>query len=230
MMGRLISALLLLGVLGRAQDDASEMKRFIDALRILETYSADPVNTDQAFYQGAIPALVKHLDPHSVFFDKDQFEQLRQMETSTRKGFGTVVSILPGRVLVLQTLPNTPSVKAGMMPGDEILAVNNYRLDRLELDQIVELLNESKQKPAQLVVRHPGNSRLSELTLVPEEMQSSSVERAFELQPGIAYIRVGSFEEKTAGQIREALERLGGRKLKGLVLDLRNNPGGLMTA
>ena len=98
---------------------------------------------------------------------------------------------------MLQTLPNTPSAKAGMMPGDEILAVNNYRLDRLELEQIVELLNESKQKPAQLVVRHPGNIRLAELTLIPEEMQSSSVERAFELQPGIGYIRVGSFEEKT---------------------------------
>jgi carboxyl-terminal processing protease len=116
------------------------------------------------------------------------------------------------------------------MPGDEILAVNNYRLDRLQFDQIIELLKESKQKPAALVVRHPGNARLSELTLVPEEMQSSSVERAFELQPGYGYIRVGSFEEKTGRQIREAIEKLGGHNLKGLVLDLRNNPGGLMTA
>jgi carboxyl-terminal processing protease len=210
--------------------DEASMKRFIDAYRILEQNAADPVNVDQTFYQGIIPGMLRHLDPHSSFFDPDQYSQLKQMETSTRKGFGTVVSILPGRVLVLQTLPNTPSTKAGMMPGDEIMAVNNYRLDRLELDQIVELLNESKQKPAQLVVRHPGNIRLAELTLVPEEMQSSSVERAFELQPGIGYIRVGSFEEKTAQQIRESIEKLGGRKLKGLVLDLRNNPGGLMNA
>lgn len=206
------------------------MKRFIDAYRILELNSADPVNIDQAFYQGIIPGMLRHLDPHSSFFDPDQYGQLKQMENSTRKGFGTVVSILPGRVLVLQTLANTPSSKAGMMPGDEILAVNNYRLDRLELEQIVELLNESKQKPAQIVVRHPGNIRIAELTLIPEEMQSSSVERAFELQPGVAYVRVGSFEEKTAVQIREAIDKLGGRKLKGLVLDLRNNPGGLMTA
>jgi carboxyl-terminal processing protease len=210
--------------------DEAAMKRFIDAFRILEQNSADPINVDQTFYQGVIPGLLRHLDPHSSFFDPDQYGQLKQMEASTRKGFGTVVSILPGRVLVLQTLPNTPSSKAGMMPGDEILAVNNYRLDRLELEQIVELLNESKQKPVQLVVRHPGNVRIAELTLIPEEMQSSSVERAFELQPGVGYIRVASFEEKTAGQIREAIEKLGGRKLKGLVIDLRNNPGGLMTA
>lgn len=213
-----------------ANSDAKEMKRFIDAYQILHDYAADPADIDQAFYQGAIPGLLRHLDPHSVFFDPDQYGQLKQMESSTRKGFGTVVSILPGRVLVLQTLPNTPSAKAGMMPGDEILAVNNYRLDRLEMEQIVELLNESKQKPAQLVVRHPGNSSLSDLTLIPEEMQSSSVERAFLLKPGIAYIRVASFEEKTGQQIRSAIETLGGRSLKGLVIDLRNNPGGLMTA
>jgi len=212
------------------EEDPQEMKRFIDAYRILEQYSATPIEPDQAFYQGAIPGLLRHLDPHSVFFDPDQYAQVKQMETSTSKGFGSVVSILPGRVMVLQTLPNTPSSRAGMMPGDEILAVNNYRLDRLQFDQIIELLKESKQKPAALVVRHPGNARLSELTLVPEEMQSSSVERAFELQPGYGYIRVGSFEEKTGRQIREAIEKLGGHNLKGLVLDLRNNPGGLMTA
>ena len=211
-------------------EDARQMKRFIDAYRILEQNTADPFNVDQAFYQGAIPGLLRHLDPHSVFFDPGQYEQLKQMETSTRKGFGTVVSVLPGRVVVLQTLPNTPSEKSGMSPGDEILAVNNYRLDRLDSDQIVELLTESKQKPAQLVVRRPGSVRLLELTLTPENMQSSSVERVFELQPGIGYIKVSGFEERTAQQIQNGIEKLGGRNLKGLVLDLRNNPGGLMTA
>src|SRR6476469_9733105 len=75
-----------------------EMKRFIDAYSILESMSADPVNSEQAFYQGAIPGMLRKLDPHSVFFDPGQFEQLKQMQTSTRKGFGSVVSLLPGRV------------------------------------------------------------------------------------------------------------------------------------
>jgi carboxyl-terminal processing protease len=211
-------------------EDARTMKKFIDAYKILEQNTADPFDVDKAFYEGAIPGLLRHLDPHSVFFDPGQYQQLQQMESSTTKGFGTVVSVLPGRVVVLQTLPNTPSEKSGMSPGDEILAVNNYRLDRLDEDQIIELLSESKQKPAQLVVRRPGNARLLELQLTPENMKTSSVERVFELQPGIGYIRVSSFEEKTARQIHDGIEKLGGRNLKGLVLDLRNNPGGLMTA
>jgi carboxyl-terminal processing protease len=226
----LVCAFLSLGADDPKDDDAPLMKKFVDAYKILEQNSADPFDPDKAFYEGAIPGLLRHLDPHSVFFDPGQFQQLQQMESSTQKGFGTVVSVLPGRVVVLQTLPNTPADRSGMSPGDEILAVNNYRLDRLDADQIIGLLNESKQKPAQLVVRRPGNARLLELQLVPENMKLSSVERVFELKPGIGYIRVSAFEEKTAREIREGVERLGGRDLKGLVLDLRNNPGGLMTA
>jgi carboxyl-terminal processing protease len=208
----------------------AEVKRLVDVFSIVEGYAADPVNPEQAFYQGAIPGLLRKLDPHSVFFDPGQFEQLKQMQNSTTKGFGSVVSILPGRVIVLQTLPGTPSARSGLSPGDEIVAINNIRLDRLDLDQLVQVLSESRQQPAQLYVRRSGNVRLLEFTLTPEEMQSPSVERAFLLKPAVGYIRVGSFEEKTGAQIKEAIETLGGAKLSGLVLDLRNNPGGLVTA
>lgn len=210
------------------EQDARAMKRFIDAVRIVNDHAADPVNTDQAFYQGAVPGLLRHLDPHSVFFDPGQYQQLKQMESSTSKGFGSVVSILPGRVVVLQVTAGTPSEKAGMAPGDEILAVNGYRLDRLEFEQIIELLNESKQRPARLVVRRPGNVRLMDLTLTPADMKTPSVERAFLLKPGVAYIRVTGFEESTARDIRVAIEKMGGTNLKGLVIDLRNNPGGMV--
>ncbi len=211
-------------------EDARTMKRFLDAYQILNENTADPVDLDQAFYAGAIPGLLRHLDPHSVFFDPGQYSQLQQMQSSTRKGFGSVVSVLPGRVVVLETLPNTPSEKAGMTPGDEILAVNNYRLDRLEPEQIIELLNESKQGTAHLVVHRPGSASLIELTLTPETMKSTSVERVFELRPGIGYLRVTGFEEKTAREIQAAIEKMGGRNLKGLVIDLRDNPGGLVEA
>src|SRR5580700_7382274 len=194
----LVCAFLSFGADDPKDDDAPLMKKFVDAYKILEQNTADPFDTDKAFYEGAIPGLLRHLDPHSVFFDPGQYQQLQQMESSTQKGFGTVVSVLPGRVVVLQTLPNTPSEKSGMSPGDEILAVNNYRLDRLDEDQIIELLSESKQKPAQLVVRRPGNARLLDLQLTPETMKTTSVERVFELQPGIGYIRVSAFEQSTA--------------------------------
>jgi carboxyl-terminal processing protease len=222
---------LFLGSQVYGQEDLSkDVKRLVDAYSIVENYSADPVDPDKAFNQGILPGLLRRLDPHSVFFDPGQFEQVKQMQESTTKGFGTVVSLLPGRVIVLQATPGTPSGRSGIAPGDEIVAVNNIRLDRLEIEQLVELLGQSRQHPAKLDVRRPGIVRLMQFTLVPEEMQAPSVDRAFFLKPGIGYVRVTSFEDKTAEQLKEAIDKLGGKDLKGLVLDLRKNPGGLVTA
>ena len=223
---------LLLCLSSLAADDGleSSIKSITEAYAIVEENAADPVSAEQAFFQGAIPGMLRRLDPHSVFFDPGQFEQLKKLQTSTDKGFGSVVSVLPGRVIVLQTLPGTPSAKSGMAPGDEIVAVNGYQLSRLDMDQLIGLLSQSRQQQAQLIVRRPGNARFLNFVLTPEEMQEPSVERAFMLAPGIGYLRVASFDEKTGGLIRDAIEKLGGRNLKGLVLDLRKNPGGLVTS
>src|SRR5580765_2902282 len=118
-MFRLSAILLCFAAALPAQDDfEKQIRAVIGAYAIAQQNAADPISSDQAFYQGAIPGLLRKLDPHSVFFGPDQFEQLKRMETSTQKGFGSVVSILPGRVIVLQTLPGTPSSKAGLAPGD----------------------------------------------------------------------------------------------------------------
>src|SRR5690348_12476565 len=87
------------------------LKRFTTVFATVEREAADPVSSSQAIYQGAIPGMLRRLDPHSIFFDPGQFEQLQAMEKSERKGFGTVLSILPGRVIVLQALAGTPSAK-----------------------------------------------------------------------------------------------------------------------
>jgi carboxyl-terminal processing protease len=228
-MFRLTAALLCGALTLCAADDLdTAMKRFIDAYAAVERNASDPIDSQQAFYTGAIPGMLRRLDPHSVFFDPGQFEQLKKMEASTQKGFGSVVSILPGRVIVLQTLPGTPSAKAGLAPGDDIMAINGYIIGRLDLDQLTELLGVSRQQPAQLEVRREGSSRMLHFTLIPEDMQSPSVDRTYYLAAGIGYIRVSSFDEKTGDEIKEAIEKLGGDRLVGLVLDLRNNPGGLV--
>ncbi|HYW42539.1 MAG TPA: S41 family peptidase [Bryobacteraceae bacterium] len=229
-MYRLAVALLCTAAsLAAADDLESQVKSLIGTYAILEHNAADPVSSEQAFFQGAIPGLLKRLDPHSVFFDPGQFEQLKRMETSTQKGFGTVVSLLPGRVIVLQALPGTPSAKAGLLPGDEILGINGYVISRLDLDQLTELLTQSRQQQAQLDVRRSGTGSVMRLVLTPEEMQAPSVERAFFVGAGIGYIRVSSFDANTAIEIKKAIEKLGGDRLAGLVLDLRNNPGGMVT-
>ena len=227
-----LAAVLLLAAstLGAADDLDSQMKRFIEAYTIASQNAAEHPPGEQAFYQGAIPGLLRKLDPHSVFFDPGQYEQLKKMQASTQKGFGTVVSILPGRVIVLETLAGTPSAKSGLSPGDEILAINGYVIARLDMEQLPELLGQARQQVCQIEVRRPGRAGVMHFVLTPEELQSPSVERAFYLAAGIGYLRVASFDEKTGADIKAAIEKLGGDRLVGLVLDLRNNPGGVVTA
>jgi carboxyl-terminal processing protease len=230
-MFRLTVALLSVAAALHAADDLdSQLKTILNAYAIMEQNAADPVSSEQAFFQGAIPGLLRRLDPHSVFFDPGQFDQVKKMEESTQKGFGSVVSLLPGRVIVLQTQPGTPSARSGLNPGDEIVAINGYDISRLDLDQLTQLLSQSRQQAAQLIVRRPGIVRMLTFTLIPEEMQTSSVERAFFVAAGIGYIRVASFDANTAPEIKKAIEKLGGDRLAGLVLDLRNNPGGMVKA
>jgi carboxyl-terminal processing protease len=226
----LLPALFLFAAPPSTEDLESALKRFTDMISIVETQAADPVNTQQAVYQGAIPGMLRTLDPHSIFFDPDQNEQLKQMENSERKGFGTVVSVLPGRVIILQAMAGTPSAKAGLQPGDEIVAVNGVELARLEFEQIIGYLGESHQHRAQLIVRRPGNARPLQFVLDPELLDSPSVDRAFMLKPGVGYIRVNGFDPQTSRQLKDAIEKLGGENLKGLVLDLRDNPGGVVQA
>ena len=225
------AALLLLAAPAAKDEPLDEqLKKLVDVYAAVEAEAADPVSTQRAFYEGAIPGMLRRLDPHSVFFDPGQFEQLREMEKSTRKGFGTIVSLMPGRVIILQVMPGSPSQRSGLSPGDEILAINNIPLNRLEIEQLVQLLTETRQRQAGLDVRRPGNARLLRFVLTPEDVDAPSVERAFHLEPGIGYLRVGSFDVQTGKQIEEAIGKLGGADLKGLVLDLRNNPGGVLPA
>jgi carboxyl-terminal processing protease len=217
-----------LPALAQAPPLAAELKKFAEVFAKVEESAADPVDVRQAFFGGAIPGALRKLDPHSIFLDPDQYEQLKQMEKSERKGFGSVVSVLPGRVIILQTVAGAPSARAGLSPGDEILAVNNYPLARLEMEQIIQLLTEARQHQVKLDVRRPGNVRLLQFVLDPELMDAPSIDRAYLLRPEIAYLRVASFEPKTAELMKSHIEKFGGASLKGLVIDLRNNSGGVV--
>lgn len=212
------------------KDLAPLLKKFVDVLTTVQRESADAEPVDKLVYQGAIPSMLRDLDPHTQFFDPGQFEQLRQMEESEQKGFGSIVSVLPGQVIFLQTLPGTPSNKAGIQPGDELIAINNIAIRTLEPQQIIELLTEARQQKVAIYIQRQGLEHLLQLNLTPALVDSPSVDRAFLLQPGLGYIRIASWDMQTAHQLREAIQKLGGDSLNGLVLDLRNNPGGLVKA
>jgi carboxyl-terminal processing protease len=209
---------------------APSLKTMIEVFAAVEREAADPVNQDAAFFEGAIPSMLRTLDPHSSFFDPTQFQQLEEMEHSEQKGFGTIVSVLPGRVIVLQSLPGTPAAKAGLSAGDEIVAINGIPFATLEPEQLIQVLGQSRQHEAGLEVHHPGDAGLTRMILLPELVKTPTVDRSFLLAPGIGYLRITEFEEPTGRLVREKIEALGGPELQGLVLDLRDNPGGAVTA
>ncbi len=203
-----------------------ELKKMVDVYVVMEEQSADPVQPDAAFYQGAIPSMLRTLDPHSSFFDRGQFQQLNEMQHSERKGFGTVVSLLPGRVIVLQAMQGSPAAKAGLSGGDEIVAINHISLGYLDVEQLTELLTEARNQPVTLEVRRPGQETTALIAMSPALMDQPTVDRAFMLDQGIAYLRITSFEQPTGALVRQTVEQLGGDNLKGLIVDLRANPGG----
>lgn len=213
-----------------AQTLSPLLKQFVDVLSAVETQGAETGSIDKLVYEGAIPSMLRQLDPHTQFFDPSQFQQLRQMEDSEQKGFGSIVSVLPGQVIFLQTLPGTPSNKAGIQAGDELIAVNNIGIRSLEPQQIIQLLSEARQQKVTLFVLRQGSPKPLEFTLTPELVDSPSVDRAFLLDPGYGYIRIASWDLQTSKELRAGIEKLGGNGLTGLVLDLRNNPGGVVRA
>ena len=206
------------------------LRRFIDVLSVVQTEGSDVQPADRLLYEGAIPSMLRQLDPHTQFFDPGQFDQLRQMEASEQKGFGSIVSVLPGQVIFLQTLPGTPSNKAGIQAGDDLVAINNVSIRSLEPEQIVQLLSEARQQKIAVYVRRQGSAKLLQFFLTPELVDAPSVDRAFLLKPGFGYMRIASFDLQTAKLVRDALAQLNAAKLQGLIIDLRNNPGGVVTS
>lgn len=204
------------------------LKRFINVLSAVQTNAASAPSVDKMVYEGAIPSMLRQLDPHTQFFDPGQFQQLKQMQDSEQKGFGSVVSVLPGQVIFLQTLPGTPSNKAGIQAGDELVAINNIAIRSLQPEQIIQLLTEARQHKITVFVRRQGASHVLQFTLTPELVDNPSVDRTFLLKPAVGYIRVTSWDMQTSKQLRDAIEKLGGDRLQALVLDLRNNPGGVV--
>jgi carboxyl-terminal processing protease len=204
----------------------SELQKIASVYATVESESAELIPPEAAIYQGAIPGMLRTLDPHSVFFDPDQFEQLKQMQSSERKGFGTVVSLLPGRVIVLQTLDGSPSAKAGLSAGDEILAINTIPVRYLDIEQLTQLMGEARQHEATLDVRKPGSAGPVQIRMSPALLDAPTVDRAYMVAPGIGHLRITSFEEPTGRLVKQTIEKLGGEYLKGLIIDLRDNPGG----
>ena len=211
-------------------DVTQQVLKFASVFAAVEANHMDALDSEQAIYNGGIRGALAELDPFSNFFDSDQLEQLKQFTVGRAKGFGSVLYVQPGKVLVLQTAENSPSRRAGLGPGDEIVSVNGARIDRLDMPSVIELLQRSRSQTVRLGVIRPGNYVSEEFELNPAEVPTPSVDKAFLLAPGVGYLHLHAFDMKTPQEVAETVERLGGAELKGLVFDLRDNRGGVLDA
>ncbi|OFV99461.1 MAG: hypothetical protein A3F68_09055 [Acidobacteria bacterium RIFCSPLOWO2_12_FULL_54_10] len=198
---------------------------------LLATQFADPIDPQTTIYQGAIRGALASLDPFSVFLDADQFGGLKDQQRGVQQGFGAVLSIQSGQVLVLQALPETPFSRAGLGPGDRILRINGQRIANLNLQELLQVLQDAKKGKASLSVLRSGKVVAEDFELNPAELESSAVDRVFLLEPGIGYLHISGMEQATSQEIRSALESWqANKKLTGIILDLRDNPGGSLDA
>ncbi len=223
--------------LGAGEADSAEAKDarlpedvglFAKALALVEQNSADPLSPDKALYDGALPGMMRSLDPHSNFFDPKEYALLREDQVGHYFGVGMEVTTRNGKTVVLAPFPGSPAWKVGLRPGDIIVSVNDKSTENLNTTEVADLLKGPRNTQVKVVVSREGASDYLTFTVIRDEISRKSVQDAFWVRPGIAYVKILSFAENTAQEFESTLKSLGENKVKGLVLDLRANPGGLL--
>ena len=210
-------------------DDLSrEVENFTKAYALVEQNFAESVNSDKAIYKGAIPGMLRTLDPHSNFFDPREYQALRDDQKGHYYGVGMTVGPRNGKTMVMAPFPGAPAYKAGIRPGDIIMMVNDKPTDNLNTTEIADLLKGPRGTQVKIVISREGAEAPITFTVTLDEIKRNSVQDAFWVKPGIAYLKILSFNETTSKEMEDNLKRLGENNIKGLVFDLRENPGGLL--
>jgi carboxyl-terminal processing protease len=206
---------------------ASE-RSFTKVYALVEANFADPVDPDKAIYKGAIPGMLRTLDPHSNFFDPHDFQILREDQKGHYFGVGMMVQPRNGKTIVTAPFNGSPAYKAGIRPGDVIVEVNDKKTDNLSTTEVADLLKGPRGTAVQIMVTREGVEKPITFNVIRDEISRKSVQDGMWLKAGIGYVDVEQFNENTSKELEEALHKLGENNIKGLVLDLRENPGGLL--
>ena len=235
-----LSVLLVCGVLGAVFGQApganppsesqisDSLRTFTDAYNLVEQNYAEPVNPDKAIYDGAIPGMLRVLDPHSTFFDPKAYAMLRESQSGKYYGIGMTIGPRNNHIVVIAPFAGTPAYKAGIRPGDVILAVNGKPTDNMSTEQVAELVRGPRGTSVTLTIVREGEPKPLQVSVERAEIPHYSVDLHFLLRPGVGYLHVASFDETTVDEVQHALDQFG--TLQGLVLDLRQDPGGLLNS
>src|SRR3984893_5704754 len=211
-----------------SDDYQTPVRDFTRVLDVVQANYAQPVDVDKAVYQGAIPGMLRMLDPHSNFFDARQFALLREDQRGKYYGVGMVVAPRENHTVVMAPYVGAPAYNAGIRPGDVIVKVDEKSTDGLTTSDVADMLKGAKGTIVKITVSREGYSDPLTFTVTRDEIPRHSGDIAFLFKPGVGYVRLSGFNETTDREIAEALKKLNVASLDGLILDMRGNPGGLL--
>ncbi len=216
-----------------SQDESQlrdSLSSFANVYSIIEQNYAEPLTGDKAdaaIYDGAIPGMLQVLDPHSHFYDPKAYAHLREDQRGRYYGVGMMIEQQNNKVYVLTPYEDTPSYRAGIHPGDQIFAIDGKSAEGWTSDQVAKALKGPKGTQVEVTMIRVGQPKPMVFTLTRDEIPHPSVDLKFEIRPGIGYIHLTQFQETTGQEMEDAINSF--NNPKGLLLDLRDNPGGLLS-
>lgn len=223
-----VSGALVTRSLAVGPDGYESLETFANILAIVRQNYVDEVKT-QELVDGAIKGMLGSLDPHSAYLTEELYKDL-QTETQGRfGGLGIEVTVRDGILTVVSPIEDTPAARVGIQPGDQIFKIEDELTKDMGLIGAVKRLRGPTGSSVNISVRRKGSNKLLNFKIVRDVIKIRSV-RSYELKPGFVYVRLAQFQENSAADLRAALDKGGPQdgKVKGLILDLRNNPGGLL--
>jgi carboxyl-terminal processing protease len=219
------------GTTAAPDDDVNaSLSSFSKVYDVVEDNSAEKITPDTGIYKGAIPGMLRTLDPHSNFLDPKDFAKFQGDQKGRYYGVGMSIVAQPrtGRTMVLAPFPGSPAYKAGLRPGDVIIQVNDVRADKKTINEVADLLRGPRGTKVQIQVQRDGVEKPVTFNVIRDEVKQPSIDAAFWVKPNIAYINLTEFRETTSAELEASLKKLGEQNIHGLVLDLRGDPGGLL--
>ncbi len=205
---------------------AENLRQFTQVYDVVEQNYAEPVKPDKAIYDGAIPGMLRSLDPHSTFFDPKAFAQLNEEQRGNYFGVGMEIGPRGNKIVVISPFVGAPAYKAGIRAGDVIMAVDGKSTDNMTTADVADMVKGPRGSQVHISILREGAQKPLEFTVTRDEIPRHSVDVHFLLRPGIGYLHISSFIETTDSELEKALKDFG--PLQGLVLDLRQDPGGLL--